>query len=894
MLEKKYIIKNMPQDGLKSSIYRSFVTCDDPKGVVDCRTTRKSKTSSQKIEHKNEGKRKLKSSTSSLDIKPEKQEMPSKRITEELHSPSSFQLREVSREAQKLNQTIESWSKGLSFDGQSTDIAKDLLKGALGLQDSLVMLGKLQEASQYMAHLKKKQIDRSERYGKHEVGIERTHSDQYRESNFMPGFQKPRLSADWSSRSSTEELKKVSGKDEVRIERTYSDQYRESNFVPGFQKPRLSVDGSSRNSTEELKKVIKESLVRQNLLPNTKIHERAIFPPRNFDSASETPSTSSSQSSFLHAATDSAPASAPPQKTKGPNLIAKLMGLGEFPPKTLHPSPQKQFEDQKISNQQRPAFEIDRPKVRKPQSELQIANKERTLKEIIETMQFKGLLRSNSAKELQPSFQHSSHSHPEEKWIDESQPIVLIRPLRAPCVETKKHHTPLFQEEEDLDRRKMLRKLRTKERSTLKAMLKSDKMPRKLEGTPIKELELEGAKEHRVTVEKTEAKDVVEKPEAKDVVVKERPSNKLRNSHPVNHKPQKKEAIEKKADKAQKEAALSRKSLEKDTVKVKHAPKSKEQAKMISSKAKKPDSGSNITKHQISRQSSTKSCTIVKHTTQSLTRNSSDQKKNRVKKEMLVREPTAAKSTKNVGCKEDDKKVDLASESDCPLISTNSSLEDQHPKEDAQASGSQIGENYSDCQRSLCDLTLSTTNHETDIAEEASSPIGLCRTDSKTIKNKANLKSLLLSSPSFLALVKELFDLSLNASTELQTSSANDFGASSMKLSSDCANELVERKGSQYSQRFHPNVRLCITLEDLMEEICNGIETLKNYTKLGGENPPVDSQCSILERDMMCKGFVNGIWESGWSSQYSLDEAEQVVNDIEKLILSGLIEEVFT
>lgn len=599
----------MPQDGLRSAIYRSFVTCDDPKGVVDCGTNRKSKTNSQKMEHKSQGRRKLKNPSSSWDNKKEKEEMPSKRVTEEydIDSPSSFQLREVSREAQKLNQTIESWSTGLRLDGQSKGIAKDLLKGALDLQDSLVMLGKLQEASQYMAHLKKKQIEKSER----------------------------------------------SGRDEVGIERTYSDHYGETNFMTGFQRPRLSADGSSRKSTEELKKVIKESLVRQNLLPNTPIHERVCFPPRLLDSASETPSTSSSQSSLVHTTIDYAPAptsTAASQKTKGPNLIARLMGLEEYPTKTLQSSPQKQFEEQKFSNQQRPVFEIDRPKVRKRQSELHTANQERTLKEILETMQFKGLLRSNSAKELQPRFQHSNHSHSKQKVIDESPPIVLIRPLRVPCLERKESHTPLFQEDEALDRRKMLRKLRTKEQSTLKTIshrdgaLKSDKAHRKLEAeeTPIKGISQEGVKEHRV---------IFERPEEKAVGSKEKASNKLKSLSPANYKPQKKEVIDKKADKVQKEGNFPRKSLEKDLVKTKHVLKPQEQAKMTSSKAKKPEHGSNITKHQISRQSSTKPSVITKHTTQavscnstqSVTCNSTDQKKNHMKKERLVKEPAAAK-----------------------------------------------------------------------------------------------------------------------------------------------------------------------------------------------------------------------------------------------------------
>ncbi|KAF3441925.1 hypothetical protein FNV43_RR15840 [Rhamnella rubrinervis] len=796
------------------------------------------------MDHKSQGRRKLKNPSSPLDSKKEKEEMPSKRVTEEyhIHSPSSFQLREVSKEAQKLNQTIESWSKGLRIDGQSEGIAKDLLKGALDLQDSLVMLGKLQEASQYMAHLKKKQIEKSER----------------------------------------------SGKDEVGIERTFSDHYTETNFMKGFQRPRLSTDGSSRNSSEELKKVIKESLVRQNLLPNTPIHERVCLPPRLLDSASETPSTSSSQSSSVHTKIDYAPAPTPastaaPQNTKGPNLIAKLMGLGEYPPKTLQSSPQKQFEDQKISNQQRPVFEIDRPKVRKPQSELHTANQERNLKEILETMQFKGLLRSNSEKELQPCFQHSSNSHSKQKVIDESPPIVLIRPLRVPCLERKESHTPLFQEEEALDRRKMLIKLRTKEQSTLKTIshrdgaLKSDKAHRKLEAeeTPIKGINQEGVKEHRK---------IFDRPEEKAVGSKEKAPNKVKTLSPANYKPQKKEVIDKKADKVQKEADLPRKSLEKEIVKTKHVLKPQEQAKM-SSKAKMPEHGSNITKHQISRQSSTKPSVITKHTTQAVTCNSTNQKKNHMKKERIVKEPAAAKSaTKNVGCKEDEKQLDLTSESDCSLIRTSSSLKDEHPKEDADTSGSQNGEHYSRCQSSPCDVSLPRTDLETDTIEEVSNYIRPCKTD--------NLRAQLLSSPTFLSFVEELFDLTPNTSTVSQTHCAEDFGASSMRLTLDCANELIKRKSSQYPQRFHPTLRGCISLEDLLVEICNGIETLRNYSKLAGENLPVDSLFAILEKDTMCKGVVNGIWDSGWSSECSLDAAEKVVNDIEKLVLRGLIEEV--
>lgn len=597
----------MPQDGLRSAIYRSFVTCDDPKGVVNCRTIRKSKTNSPKMDHhKSESQRKLKSlSTTSLNYEPEVEEtMASKGFSDEIHSPASFQLMEVSKGAKKLNHTIDSWSKGLRFEGQSNDIAKDLLKGALDLQDSLVMLGKLQEASQYMAHLKKKQIKESERGGEDEPWIRRTSSDH---------------------------------------------QFRDIFSVTGYQKPRLSVDGTSRNSTEELKKVIRESLVSQNLLPKArKHHERAYdFPQRNMDSAStsESPSTTSStsQSSLFRLTTDSptASTSVAPQMTKGPSLIAKLMGLEECPLKPLQATPQNQFEGQKVPNQIRPIFDIDMPKGKKPQYGVQKVDPERRrLKEILESMQYKGLLRSNSARELQPRLDDINVSSSKQRLTDDGQPIVLMKPLRVPFLEPKETNRPVFEEEDPLYRRKMLRKLRRKEELHPKDInykegtLKPDRIRGrpKAEETTSQGLKQEAAKEKRV---------VSEIPVEKEVVVKENSSVKSKASHSTNHKQQRNEAIVKEVDKMQnKVTTVSRKSLEKD-VKTKSVLKPEDQAKKTSIKAGKQESALNIPKNQISRLQITKPSTI-KHAEQSAACNSIYQKRNRLKKDKPLKKPTAA------------------------------------------------------------------------------------------------------------------------------------------------------------------------------------------------------------------------------------------------------------
>ncbi|XAR67007.1 hypothetical protein NMG60_11013415 [Bertholletia excelsa] len=330
-------------------MYRPFVTCDDPKGVVECRPFRKSKNNSKRLEDKVENRR------VSTNLNPSKEEgktMVFKNAPQDLQNPSSLQLMEVSKGAHKLNQLIDSWSQGMTFGGNSKDIAEDLLKGALDLQDSLIMLGKLQEASQV---LKKKPKERS----------------------------------------SGERLK------ENQIERVKSDRFADHNYQKGFQKHRCSVDGSSRDCYEDLRTAIRDGLAKQNLLPPNSAAKRAYSDKRTFFSDPDIASTSSSQSSMVNfqssASSDSSQSSKALQTSRGSNLIAKLMGLEEIP-----------LESERIFSQRRPVVDSDMPKARKPQPFAYAVEKEpRKLTEIFETMQHKGLLRSKSSEGLDFQSHHS-------------------------------------------------------------------------------------------------------------------------------------------------------------------------------------------------------------------------------------------------------------------------------------------------------------------------------------------------------------------------------------------------------------------------------------------------------------------------------------------------------
>ncbi|XP_031258699.1 uncharacterized protein LOC116116787 [Pistacia vera] len=859
----------MHQDSLRSVVYRSFVTCDDPKGVVECGTFRKSKSSAQKMEHKIKSQKAKKISDASLPFKTEKkeEEMLTKEISEGFHSPSSFQLLEVSRGAQRLNHMIDSWSNGETNQRQSKDVAKDFLKGALDLQDSLMMLGKLQEASQYMAWLKKKQ-DKSKGVRKEEGG---------------------------------------------GIERSRSYQFGDRNYQIGFRKPRHSVDGSSRDCYEELREAIRDGLSRQNLLPNTE--ENRGFVQRNLDSASEMPSTSSSQSSISHtnyySATDSSSSSkAPEKKTKGPNLIAKLMGLEEIPSNPLKTTLQKQLRNEKISSHQRPMFEIDMPMVRRPRSvDLRKTPQRKTLKEILETQHFTGLLKDNSIKESQSYRDHTSDSHSQQRFADYSSTIVLIKPLRGPFLESEEPFAPMFPEHGVQASKMMPRKLKVREELPSKTIdrkegsLKPGKTSEKTnaEEKPVKRLSKEeGAKED---------KKVAEKPEEKEAKIKLKAPTKMNSTDLVTQQPKKKEAVNKKVDKNNNAVVTGRKIAEKEIVKPKNGSRSQEQAKVTAMKVRKPKNGSNVSKNQIPQQRISTNNDISIHTKQTVNHTSNNRKRNLIKRKKPVSEPIAAKTTKeSERSKEDDNRIDFTSEKDPNLIRSNNTSVDQFPaEEEAEAYELQIGENCNSSQSSLSlsdDIPLASDHQvlgEPKFVEEVNDDSSYIRTESRSLKSGTDLEVLLSSNPAFVSHAQELFDLHVNRPTTLLSSAINDFFVTNETLSMDCANELIERRSLPDAKMVNPlflnwlrNSRISICLNQLLEEVYDGIEALKNYRKVAGEDLPPDSIYAMLKSDLKCKGVESGIWDFGWKNELCSDDIEQVVNDIEKLLLSGLVEEILT
>ncbi|KAJ9538595.1 hypothetical protein OSB04_031328 [Centaurea solstitialis] len=337
----------MPQESLRSVVYRSFVTCEDPRGVIEGKTIKIPKMGSQKHEN------------------PSKNPKEKEKISS-CKTPCSYELVEVKNGARKLNETIDSWSNGAGFRGRPRDIAKDLLKGALDLQESLAMLGKLQAVSC-------KGESRRKRAETREVLVDGIGSDRF--GNFR-------------------------------------------NHVMGFRDRSDQENGSSRDCYKELREVIKDGLSRHNLLPrNQEILKLQLSP----DVASSSSSRSSSMVYSTHEFTssDSISSRATEEKSKGSNLIAKLMGLEEFPLKTGPGKPSDR-------GRMRPVFDIDLPNSTKPNFSGRELDRERmSLDKIIEMMKSKRLLRSKNRE-----IKETGVSYSEKRFRDDTPPIVLMKPQR--------------------------------------------------------------------------------------------------------------------------------------------------------------------------------------------------------------------------------------------------------------------------------------------------------------------------------------------------------------------------------------------------------------------------------------------------------------------------------
>lgn len=121
----------------------------------------------------------------------------------------------------------------------------------------------------------------------------------------------------------------------------------------------------------------------------------------------------------------------------------------------------------------------------------------------------------------------------------------------------------------------------------------------------------------------------------------------------------------------------------------------------------------------------------------------------------------------------------------------------------------------------------------------------------------------------------------------------------------DSGYEIMKRKAIRQELAYHPYARASIgytktrSLDDLIKQLCKDFDILKSYRGNGNmtdECSEADYLHNMIGKDMQnTNPDVNSLWDSGWSTEqtmFSFLERDDVVKDVEKHLINGLINEI--
>ncbi|WOL02181.1 hypothetical protein Cni_G10900 [Canna indica] len=730
---------------------------------------------------------------------------------------NDFQLLQVSREAHKLADMIDSWSKEADIGSRSQFFAEDLLRGALDLQESLDMLKKLQDASKKMPRVNNRQ--KTEIVGKKDENV---FTQQLGYKGFAGGSYQNRL-----------------------------------------HEPRFPSDNFSRNyCVEELKQVIKESLHKQNIR-----------------SSSSDDGKSSSSRSMIYGTSNiledkciehnTLPANpicstSQPSNGKSSNLIAKLMGLDEVPSRIIQPV---RRDERNCVNLPRPRFDIEMPKTRKTESLVQNnEQKQYRLDELVEAMHYKGLLKQSQVEEkgLVPPFCSTTELEQYGRNLhnaDQLPPIVIMKPLHLRYQESNHQkelpldealmqeriqEIKLVQENNNFDNHKhnMVAKLR--EQKELKHIRKdiTELLPNY--GTPSSSHHRQERKKtimaHKLNAEEQKSSRLhVKKQEEKGVKLTRMTISNPKTST-VQAKPNKEQHI------ARTNASILQNQASKSTFRPMSkasADNSKDKSKVGGKPVRKPAIIESVTdgRRYNENGTATKSCNRMSDV------------------------PNATGTFDGYNLLEQGKQEKKPWNPD--IMSKDNEL--------------------------FCEVIPRYNQDNKDYKSVEVIPLP----NNKKIDGiGVELKDLFLSSQSFLSCAKKFFRIDTTHIYN-QTKSTDMVRKSDSKLLLDISEELMVRKYHRHKRTIHPlmNGQSCgrityFSIDKLVEEISDGIQKLMNYSKLDNFDSSEGSLYLRLERELMCKDTaINSVWDIGWDHWICLEEADLVVEEVGKYILSWLIEE---
>ncbi|XP_048445509.1 uncharacterized protein LOC103954346 [Pyrus x bretschneideri] len=168
-------------------------------------------------------------------------------------------------------------------------------------------------------------------------------------------------------------------------------------------------------------------------------------------------------------------------------------------------------------------------------------------------------------------------------------------------------------------------------------------------------------------------------------------------------------------------------------------------------------------------------------------------------------------------------------------------------------------------------------------------------------ENENHLKQVVIKSHHFLNTAEALFELDIPFS--ILHDSGHDCNPDvDSKLTLDCAYEVMKRKGIRHELNVHPKCeKISISfvkvrsLNELVRQLHKDFETLKFYGRKGKYECEAEEYLpKMLESDMHSwEPDVNCMWDMGWDkTMFAVVEVDEVVKDLERLVLSGLVDEL--
>lgn len=170
-------------------------------------------------------------------------------------------------------------------------------------------------------------------------------------------------------------------------------------------------------------------------------------------------------------------------------------------------------------------------------------------------------------------------------------------------------------------------------------------------------------------------------------------------------------------------------------------------------------------------------------------------------------------------------------------------------------------------------------------------------------ESETHLKQIVIQSQLFLNTAEALFRLEI----PIDILDANHEGncttqPQDTKLTLDCSYEIMKRKGKRQELGVHPCfVKVSISfvevrnLDELVKELSRDIEKLRLYGKNGKVECGAEEYVPrMLEFDVNNReADLNCMWDLGWDvNVFGFVEVDEVVRDLEKLVVSGLIDEL--